>query len=481
MNWWGKGLGVLLLLSIVIIACEEEENLLGFRSPDHNFKVVYQEFTLPTSIYQVDSLVTSNASNSTGSRLLVGSFDDSRFGRGSATAYMQYFPLAFPAIAETATFERLTMAMVFDYYHFGNTEATFQAFEVHELKDSLVNSATYFTKSTSATLFKPLSSGSRLINPELFDESYKLNNDKDQTNNLSDSLVFELDALGPQLFAAVRATDSVSMATYRNFFRWRRIFKGLAIVPVGTDKVIGLDPTHAKTCLTLYYKEGTVTKQIKFSMSPNSGLMTYSNVTVDKSGTPLNILTDYYSDVAPGDGSRYIQCGAGVVTKIDMKAVFEYFSKIPVRSLNVAELSIVADEQKTAPTSFLLRAVRPDNRNVLGLSKGINEVYDSIVYADPAFVAKHFIDPNSAPRADVAGDEGTTFTMSQRSNTGKAIYKGYLTTFLQRELSLAESDALTQFSFIPVSPAFTKSLNGLYFHKDSVRLKVFYTTPFPAE
>jgi len=481
MNWWGKGLGVLVLLSLIIVACEDEENLLGFRSPDQNFKVVYQEFTLPTSVYQIDSLVSSNVSNQTG-RLLVGSFDDSRFGRGSATAYVQYFPQTFPVISDTATFERLSMALVFDYYHFGDEASSSQTYELHELSDSLVNSAIYFTKTTTNILSKSVAQATRLIEPELFDESYALNTDKIPNNDIADSLVFDLSTLGPALFNAIKASDSVSKATYRNFSRWRRIFKGLAIVPVGTDKVIGLDPNHAKTCMTLYYKEGTTSYQIKFTLAPNSGVMTYSSLTIDRAGTPLSGLTGYYEDIEPADGNTYIHSGGGIVAKVDMKAVYDYFANIPLKSLNVAELSIVGDEQKTAPVSFLMRAVQPDNRNVLGLARGINDVYDSIYYADPAFIAKHFIDPNSAPRADVAGDEGDIFSLSQRSNKdGKATYKGYMTTFLQKELGLADKDYLTQFSIIPQSPTFTKSLNGFYFHKDSVRLKVFYTTTTQSE
>jgi hypothetical protein len=482
MNWWGRGLVVLLLLSFIVVACEEEENLLGFRSPDQNFKVVYQEFTLPTSVYQVDSLVTSNGSNQTGSRLLVGSFDDSRFGRGSATAYLQYFPTTFPAIAETATFQRLTLAVVFDYYLFGDEGASSQTYELRELSDSLVNSSAYFSKSSTGILAKPVATTTRLIDPDVFKGSLELNSDLTPANDLADSLVFELDGLGPQLFGAVRTTDSASMAVYRNFSRWRRIFKGFAIVPVGNNKVIGLNITHAKTNMTLHYMEGTTAKKITFTVSPNAGLMTYSSLTIDRSGTPIGGITGFYEDIEPADGNRYIQSGAGIVTKVDMKAVYDYFANIPLKSLNVAELSIITDEQKTAPLSFLMRAVKPDNRNIVALKKGINEVYDSILYPDPAFVAKHFIDPSSSPRADVAGDEGELFTLAQRSNTaGKAIYKGYMTTFLQRELELADKDYLVQFSLVPIAPSFTKSLNGFHFHKDSVRLKIFYTTTTQSE
>lgn len=477
MSWWGKGLGILLLLSVVIISCEDEEHLLGFKSPDENFKVVYQEFNLPTSVFQVDSVATSN-SGVGASRLLSGSFNDGTFGRGSATAYFQYYPLSFPQISDTAKFDRITMTMVLDLYHFGSQVASTQTYEIHELVDSLVNSTSYYTKSSTPVVAKSVGSASKSISPALLDQTLKENNaDSNPNNNVYDSLVVDLlPSFGEGIFQAVRASDSASLAKYRTFSRWRKIFKGLAMIPAGTDKVIGFDPAHSRTRITLHYREGTSAKEVRLSLSPAYGMMTYTGLSIDRTGTPLGTMNDFFVDYQPMDGQRYVHSGGGYVTKIDLTPVYKYFEAIAVKSLNVAELSIVADGQPTAPVSFMMRAVKKDNRAAVGVIKGLNEVYDSVYFTDPKFVSKHYISPNSAPRADMMGDDGTLFRLGQVENAQKATYKGYMTNFLQKEISLPDRDYLAYFTMVSSSPEFAKSLNGFRFHKDSVKLRLYYTT-----
>jgi hypothetical protein len=222
--------------------------------------------------------------------------------------------------------------------------------------------------------------------------------------------------------------------------------------------------------------DGTAKKEIAFTLSPVVGMMTYTGMTFDRSGTPLSTMNEVYTDYVPVDGKRYVQSGTGYVTKIDFSELYNYFGAIAVKSLNVAELSIVTDLQTTAPTGFYMRAVGPDNKPVLGLAKGINDAYDSIQYPDPVFQSKHFIAQGSAPRADIVGDDGKLFVLSRKADTNPPVYKGYITNFLQQELTLTSADQLSRFTMIPYSPEFSKSLNGFYFHKDSIKLKLYYTT-----
>jgi hypothetical protein len=482
MNLWGKGRRILLFSFLLLIACDEESNLLGFQSPDENFKVVYAEFSLPSTVFQVDSLVTSNGSGATTNRLLVGSFADSRFGTGTATSYMQYYPASFPVIPDTAVYERMAMTLVYDLYNYGSAASTIQTYEIHELSDSLVNSQGYYTKSSTPYQSEVVATATKLVDPALFDQLAKDNAAKNDTVTIK--LEIDMDSrFGRDIFAAIRAIDSAQMATYRNFFRWRRVFKGLAIVPVSTDKVVGFAPSHAGSRMWIYYKDGpkSARKRIEVTMSPLSGMASYSGLSIDRSATPLAGVTQHYENYDFLDGMRYVNSGAGIVTRLDLTPVYDYFQNIKIKSLNVAELSITTEGQPKAPLGFTLRAVKPDNRAVLGLARGINDSYDSITYADPRFTAKHFISATSAPRADALGDDGSVFNLAQKSNESVASYKGYITTFLQTEVDLVDEDYLRYMILIPTSPEFGKSINGFYFHKDSVKLKIFYTTPIIQE
>jgi hypothetical protein len=483
MNLWGKGRQIVLFFFLALFACDDETYLLGFKSPDENFKVVYQEFKLPTTIFQVDSLITSNSSTSTTNRLQVGSFSDSRFGNGTAKAFMQYFLTSVPAMSDTAVFDRISMTLVYDLYHFGSTAVTPQTYDFYELTDSLVNSVAYYSKST--TPYQPVSVGSatRSIDPSLFDELVTQNNsDKIATNNSVDSLNVDLSySFGKKIWDAIRKNDSVSIVTYRNFGRFRRIFKGLAMVPTSSDKIVGFDPGHAKSRIILHYREGTAVKEIRLTVSPIEGMMTYTNLTVDRSSTPLNAVTEFYKDYEPAGGQRFIHSGGGILAKVDLSPVLDYFETISIKALNVAELSIGTDVESNAPSVFLMRAVKKDNHTLLGLARGINNAYDSVSYADPRFIAKHYINSSSAPRADMLGDDGGLFTLQPKATNTGTSYKGYMTTFLQREVDLADKDYLRYFTIIPSYPEFGKSVNGFYFHKDSVKLRIYYTTPLVGE
>lgn len=480
MNSWGKRSGILLILLFVIFACKEEDHLLGFQSPDENFKIVYKEFTLPTSVFQVDSLPTSNSGVGV-SRVLAGTMNDPVYGSGTATAYLQYFPTSFPSIPDTAVFVSVKLKLVIDFYTYGSQVPSTQTFQIRELTDSLINSQSYFTTSSTETDTKPLITVAKQVDPGVYHQGFKENRDANPQNDEVDSLVvnFGFATFGQNLFDAIRKTDSASVAQYQVFSRWRRKFKGLAIVPAGTDKIIGFDPAHKDSQISISYKDGpnaSAIKNVTLSLSPLQGMMTYSNITLDRTGTPLSVVNGYYTSVEPADGSRYVQSGSGIVTRIDMTPVYDYFGEIAVKSLNVAELSIKTEVQELAPTAFFLRAIRADNRSLLGLTKVLNEAYDSISIPDQVFASKHHISPSSAPRADLVGDDGTLFYLSQNATTPDGNYKGYLTNFLQREINLPGSEQLDYLSIIPAAPEFSKSVNGLQFHKDSVRLRVYYTT-----
>jgi hypothetical protein len=488
MNLWGKGRQGLLFLLLAIFACDDDSYLMGIKSPDENFKVVYTEFKLPTTVFMVDSLVTHNTSTSGTKRLLVGSYNDPRWGTASAASYMQFYPSQFPAFADTtvagrATFDHITLTLMYDLYTYGSRSATSQTYDFYALDDSLVNSGSYSSK--SVTPLKPgrIGTVTDVVDPLLLDDLATENN-KDQlaTNDVYDSLNVTLDpAFGQEIFNIMTLDDSVSMVTYRPFSRWRRFFKGISMQPVSTDKVVGFAPGHAKSRMILYYKESGVTKQIVLLVSPDAFQMSYSSYNIDRGSSLVGPITQPYQNFDPIDGSRYIQSGGGIVTRLDLSPVYDYFEAIAVKSLNAVELSIRTTEQQSAPLSFSLRAVNNDNRTFLAITKARNESYDSIRVIDSHFMGEHFISSSSAPRADILADDGNTLTLDQKTADGVSTYKGFMTTFLQREVELPTADRLRYFSIIPNQPDFSKSFNGMIFHKDSVKLRIYYTTPIIEE
>ncbi len=485
-SWLVKSASLFLAI-LVLLSCEDDTGKVGFRNPNRDFEVFAKEFSIPTKVFRMDSIATTNSSSTAETRrILAGIAEDPNFGRTTARGYMQYYALGIPDTVDAkATFESLKLTMIFDYYWVGNGDASNQTYDFYELADSVLTYRPRFANQ-GIPLGNKLGSVTRFVGGAQFDQSILDNADTDTSNDLIDSLNVTLDpALGQRLLTQAMDTVGTNELIYQQFYKFRRIFKGLAIVPTDANKIVGFNPEHAKFRMILTYKRGTRTKQLYYyfnSSGQTSGNVgeypSHSELITDRSGTPLSGMGDKYQEFDPGNGLRYVQAGTGVTTKLDFSEVYEYFKDIPVKALSVAELKIETNEQAKVPTKFLLRALKPNNRNVLAQKGDVDGAGDPIVILDQELVAKHAVTQSSLTRLEPVGDDGNLFTLTQTTNTaGVASYSGYLTNYFQQETSLSSADFLRYFALIPQTPDNTKSVNGFYFPADKIKLKIYYTTP----
>jgi hypothetical protein len=475
----------LFLVILVLFSCEDEPGLVGFQNPNQDFQFFEKEFTIPTKVFLMDSLATSNGSNQNETkRIMVGAMADPRFGKTSATAYTQYWATGYPSVINSnAVVEKLTLTLIYDYYWQGNSADKQETYQVYEVTDSILTYLPHY--SHQPTPYGPfLGQGVKFISPALFDESYAINRDEDTSNNVKDSLHIDLDPeLGRRLLAAAMDTTGNREIYYAQFRKFRQAFKGLAIEGPGNDRIVGFNPYDAKSRMTLFYRIDTTKYQLNFNFSSPgesniSEYMNYTQFKTDRSGTPLAGLQNKYVDYEPSDGYRYIQGGTGVALKLDFTEVRDHFKNIPIKALSVAELRIETEQQGTPPTNFFLRALKPNNRAISATKGTVDIVGDPITILDTEFLSKHAVLQNTI-RVEPVHDLGNIgFTLDQKSNeAGTALYIGYLTTFLQTETNLNESDFLRYFALIPQLPDVGKSVNGFYFPADKIKLKIYYTTP----
>lgn len=491
-NWLVKWLaprpqtGLFLVILIALLSCKDDTGIIGIKNPNRDFELFTKEFVIPTSVFAIDSVSTSNSASGTEThRIMLGKMTDPRFGTTTASSFLQYYSVGVPdTIDDKITFEKVTLTMISDFYWQGNETPSNQVYRVYEVTDSILNYLPHFSYSSEP--YGPLlGEAVKFVNPGDLDQSVIDNGDSDLTNNVVDSLVVDLDPnFGRRLLAAATDTLGSNENNYQFFYKFRRIFKGLAIIPVDADKIVGFNPNDKLFRITLQYKHGSITKRLFYYFSPpglaNPGAgeyLTYTNITPDRSGTPLAGLTSKYTEFNPSDNNRYIQAGTGLLTKLDFSEVYSFFENIPVKSFSVAELRIEADEQKYAPTKFLLRALKPNLRNLQAIKTDTDAAGDPETILDTDLASKHAIDQGSLTRMQPVGDDGLLFTLNQISNSGSSVYKGYLTTFLQRETSITDGGYLRSFALVPHTPENGKSVNGFYFSPDKVILKIFYTIP----
>jgi hypothetical protein len=485
-SWLVKSASLFLAI-LFLLSCEDDTGLVGFKNPNRDFSVYAKEFTIPTKLFLMDSVATTNSGNSAETRrILAGVSEDPRFGKTTAIGYMQYYALGIPdTVDANAVFQSIQLTMIYDYYWEGNADAADQVYDFYELGDSVLTYLPRFA-SQGVALGNKLGSATKFTVPTQFDQSVKDNADTDTSNDIIDSLNVTLDpGFGQRLLNQAMDTVGTNELIYQQFYKFRRIFKGLAIVPANANKIVGFNPEHAKFRMTLTYKHGKNIKRLYYYFNPSGQASvsigeypSHSQLITDRSGSPLSGLGPKYQDFDPGNGLRYIQAGTGVIAKLDFSEVYEYFKDIPLKAMSVAELKIDTDEQAKAPTKFLLRALKPNNRMLLATKGDVDAVNDPITILDTDLVSRHAVYQNSLTRMEPVGDDGGLFTLNQSSNSGgTAQYLGYLTNFLQQETTLSGTDFLRYYALIPHTPENTKSLTGFHFPADKITLKIYYTTP----
>lgn len=513
-SWWANfrwakpatfGLAILVLLS-----CEDDTGAVGFKNPNGDFDVFMKEFDIPSKTFLMDSITTSYGyivSPSDGRktpsphRLMVGHVEDPIFGKTTATAYTQYYAATYPTFGTNPRFLHLTITLVLDYYWSGaTTDTEKQQFQVYELTDSMLTYMPHFT-TESQPVGKLLGEATYKISPTDFDKNIVTNADPNTpTDQITvDSLKIELDDIyGMALLNLAMDTVGNNEANYDLFYKFRQKFKGFAITSPNSDKIVGFDIEHAKTRMELEYMVDTSKYKLYYSFAaPGQAngareFVSYTQLETDRSGTPLAGLTAKYQDFEAPTGLRYVQAGAGITTRLDFSAVYDYFKSTPIKALSVAELRLETDEQKYAPYSFLLRAIKPDNREISTSTKGTDITQDPVDAINADFVLKHTQLTSRADggysspyyRAEILGDDKSLFLLSQASNSGTALYTGYMTNYMQTELGLSETDFLRYFELIPYEVSktryaadMTRSVNGFYFPPDKVKLKIYYTVP----
>jgi len=405
----------------------------------------------------MDSLPTGIVTNSL-ARMLTGKYVDPVFGSIEAKAYAQFRPIAFPKKTASDTFDSIIFQVQYDFYSYGAPGKTTQKLAVHEITQKLNFSNNYFANSSVS--FDPTPIGS--LDVEINADYFKSEFEKTTKDSVLTSKFKLSDAFGQRLFDLVNAEDT--LFTDLNYFT--EIFKGIAVVSEDADKIVGLSNGN-NSYLTLYYHDNDDNKVLLFSLS---GLISFSQITADRSGTELAGLNSFSTPFDPGV-NRYIQNGTSIVTKLDISKFYEYMNDIPNAIINSAEISIEnvsLSEEFTPPTILSLALLRSNNHY-----KTLTTKQDTSDYL--AF--KGYLN-NNVNNLLVTEDDRNILEMTY--NTTNQSFNAYPTLFFQKLFELKENP-FPYLSIISSNPPMGKAVNRLVFPKDNIKLKIYYTRPLIAE
>jgi hypothetical protein len=518
MNLRVKRVGQLAMLAIALffLSCEDGTSLLGYENPTSKFDLSFIDIPVETSVIQLDSIRTSNfnASNDL-NRLLVGKTDDARFGDATAIAFTQFLPksgLDTSVTNHTPVFDSISLQLRHDYYAYGANGNTHQEINVHELTEALKSSFSTTTTTNTGGQQKPhtttynfqktyLSKDVATFDPTMLGtKGFNVDKDKyklgaaDATPDTVYTTIPLSDAFGQRLF---NLATTASKTDFTNYTYFTERFKGLVLTPGESDKIIGIRPGDDFTKLVMHLHTTKDTLTIEFSLN---NLLSFNQITADRSSSELATLTTTYQDTEPNGDLRYIQAGTGVVTKIDFSKFGEFAATLDRVAINSAEFIINGIEDPAGnepPPNLVVKLLKDNNRikkpafrgNSTAFTNDVAQInsYRGYINYDVSSFSNFY--SGSVPfdsTLNIINDVGRFCTLNY-SETDKK-YKGSATLFFQQLFSkTAEETKFTKAVLVPYEGASSsypygrhvigKSLNRVVFNKNNIVLRVYYTVP----
>ncbi|HEU5292221.1 MAG TPA: DUF4270 family protein [Cyclobacteriaceae bacterium] len=484
MNLWVKRAGQLLVAALFLMSCEDDTYLLGFQNKNKKFNVRYQEFSLPSTVVLVDSIVTDNLDGS--SRLLVGQYQDLRFGNVRSELYTQFFPAVRATLDADAIYDSVTIKVRLDFYSYGKLGESEERFTIHEItEDSLTYTKRYYYNSIVGYDPTPIGEATSLVNTDSLSKHAALG-----TN--ADTLLFQgklSDDFGLKLLN--RAKVEVDSTFSRQEFSY--LMKGLVFAPSQSNMIIGLN-TNSNSEITLHYHtdEEDSLKRIYRIGFTTSGSVGFNNITTTRTGD-LAAISQPYEGYAPASGLRYLQNGSPVITKLDISEFYRFITgssdgitdSITHMEINAAEISMNIEPPQDGlppPADLYLRVMNSDDL-YLNNARNTDSTFMDGFYAYTGYVPSlnRVFGSYYYPGNDVSTE---WIKLSYDSKTNK--YVGFATLFFQnlflkkesdRKMGVTNPNQIHYLGLVPFNPVMGKSVNRAVINSNSIKLKVTYTTP----
>ena len=450
MALWVRKPGLIAGLALIIFACEDPGEIGLDLNPENGLFVArYQEIPVKTTVVNYEELLSDNNTRISkvnqqfiaGGNLLTGSVYFPEIGKTEATAYTSIYPWNFKTDS-TYIFDSLVMHLHITYMY-GKNLAGEKKIYVHELSEDLLTDTVYLTKNSTAYFTDTV--GTFSINLSDYDSS---GIDSVYSARLSDELGMK--------WADKMASDST---VFQDNMKFREFFKGLALVSdPANDVILGsfIKTTGQTTFLRLHYHTLSDTSYYDFIIPAydTAGINItrfYNNIKLDRTGTPLEGIPDYYVDYEPQSDFAYFHPAGGIMTKLNLGPFNNFRDTISHMVINRAELLIPVEDYE----DFLLPlqtieiyAVDENNKFV--------EVYDTL---------------NQSTRYLSIG----RFNFGEDSLGNDKQYLGDVTNLVQSISGGYNTDTLFYVGF-PSMWYSIAAVNQFKARKEDIRLRVYYSS-----
>ena len=293
-----KKLFVIILTVLMICSCESDSPQIGsdfFKDGVLDFSYI-DSATVRLSTIQLEDMATNDAS-----RLLLGTHQDKRLGKITASCYFQLTPSGtFNFKEEDFIYDYLSLVLYLDDYSYYDTLSPL-TLNVHRVAEDIETDEGYLYNSSQFKIDDE-SLGSISFKPRPHGDSVEI--------RLSDFL-------GKEIFRkAKEGGDELTAANFLEFI------PGLAVLPDTSHSacIIGLatNPT-----LKLHYIDRSTTprqeEESTFDVNSSSSLY-FTNITSDRKNTSLEIMPSSEGRVSSTitNDEAYIQAGGALAMRVDI-------------------------------------------------------------------------------------------------------------------------------------------------------------------
>ncbi|MDN5215598.1 DUF4270 family protein [Fulvivirgaceae bacterium BMA12] len=438
-----KRLGPIFILAL-IFSCEDPNEIgLNLNPGLQNLEVRFIEIPLEASNLQLDSV------NSTiNGQFMMGRIDDPVFGVTTATAYSQVRPSSFTtSFPEGVAFDSLILSVNGTYLYGDGTGQT-QNISIHQLSEGIVDTIRYFTFDT------------RQFNNESIGElNFTVGATRPDTLRLSTRLD---DDFGMTLFDAAVNNDDA----FENTTSFDEYFKGLSFVSDPSNSMIfSANPEDPETVMSLYYStsEDTVARRLNFTFNAFvggqfNGNSYFSNISTDRTGTPVAGITERFTEFDPIDNKVFLQAGNALYPKIKLDALREFAksNNIKVNRADIVIERVEAFDDGLVPPESLFFFITNETNNFIPFSSG-------------TVTGLRAVQQESAAPFAVGNELVVPFEQDSERQ-----FEGSVTLYVQAGIVdelLAEPEDL-----LLVPSRFSSTINRVSFDTSNIKLRLFYTT-----
>lgn len=298
-----------IILSITIVSCSEEnyndsEFVASETFTESNIRLLLIDtLTVSTSTIKFDSLPTSEST-----RILVGQYNDTVFGKVKASSYMQFLPSSYTIDTE-AEFDSIVLVLGYDNYYYNDTLQR-NTLHIKRINQNLRPKNDDYFYNTSVISYDETDVGFLEYNPRPLS---------------GDSITIKLiDDLGTELFSKLQDKDIVNTNEFSDNL------KGLGILSDETDdsSIIGFSKSSEKTYMRLYFSTATSDEIIQDYLdiqinSITSPIPFFNKITAENPIEPLQTLTTSKVNLASSasNNQSFIQSGVGIAMRIQFSSI----------------------------------------------------------------------------------------------------------------------------------------------------------------